>query len=252
MTVPKQLGPIKVAATYELVANQIQRAIHLGLLIPGDRLPPERELAQQLGVARMTVREAIRILAHEGAITVRRGAHGGMWIRAQDVTKRELVQLAADTDRAITDVYEFRELVEGASARLAADRAKPKDVQRLRNLSSSLQKVLAAHLKSPEVSANVQRFLALDSQFHSEIARISGNHFIIEAIERGLAARYAPFGAVFRTLTPRANDGHEELVEAITAGDGARAEKIMRDHVTTAGKALISRLDGHLRGPSSA
>lgn len=252
MSTSKQLGPIKVAATYELVANQIQRAIHLGLLVPGDRLPPERTLAQQLGVARMTVREAIRILAHEGAITVRRGAHGGMWIRAQDVTKRELLQLAADTDRAIADVYEFRELVEPASARLAAERAKPKDVQKLESLSSSLQKVLTAHLKNPTASANVPRFLALDSQFHSEIARISGNHFIIEAIERGLGARYAPFGAVFKTLTPRANDGHEELVEAIGAGDGARAERIMRDHVATAGRALISRLNGHLRDHGGA
>ncbi|MBV8144951.1 MAG: winged helix-turn-helix transcriptional regulator, partial [Gammaproteobacteria bacterium] len=78
MTAAKQLEPIKAVATYELVTNQIQRAVHLGLLVPGDRLPAERALAQQLGVARMTVREAIRVLAHEGLITVRRGAHGGM------------------------------------------------------------------------------------------------------------------------------------------------------------------------------
>src|SRR5262249_4576277 len=96
MSCSKHLEPIMAIETYELVANQIQRAVHLGLLVPGDRLPAERELAQQLGVARMTVREAIRVLAHEGRITVRRGAHGGMWIRAQDVTKRELLQLAAD------------------------------------------------------------------------------------------------------------------------------------------------------------
>src|SRR5262249_54878064 len=162
-----------------------------GLLVPGDRLPAERALAQQLGVARMTVREAIRVLAHEGRITVRRGARGGMWIRAQEVSKRELVQLAADTDRAIGDVYDFREIVEGASARLAAGRARPKDVQKLRKLSAAMEKVLAAHLKNPDVSSLVPRFLALDSQFHREIARISENPFIIEAVERGLAARYA-------------------------------------------------------------
>ena len=160
MSASKHLEPIKAIATYELVANQIQRAVHLGLLVPGDRLPAERALAQQLGVARMTVREAIRVLAHEGRITVRRGAHGGMWIRAQDVTKRELLQLAADTDRAIGDVYEFRELVEGASARLAAERAKPDDVRKLRSLSSSMEKILAAHLKNPAISVNVSRFLA--------------------------------------------------------------------------------------------
>ena len=130
MSTPKHLGPIKAIATYELVANQIQRAVHLGLLVPGDRLPAERALAQQLGVARMTVREAIRVLAHEGRITVRRGAHGGMWIRAQDVTRRELVQLAADTDRGIGDVYDFRRLIEGESARLAAEHCKAKDLRK--------------------------------------------------------------------------------------------------------------------------
>jgi GntR family transcriptional regulator, transcriptional repressor for pyruvate dehydrogenase complex len=252
MTTSKHLAPIKAIATYELVANQIQRAVHLGLLVPGDRLPAERALAQQLGVARMTVREAIRVLAHEGRITVRRGAHGGMWIRPQDVTKRELVQLAADTDRAIGDVYEFREVVEGASARLAAARAKSKDVQKLRNLSSSMETILAAHLKNPEISSNVPRFLALDSQFHSEIARISGNHFIIEAVERGLAARYAPFGAVLRTLTPRANNGHKELVDAIAAGDGARAEKVMHGHVLAARTSIESRLNRHLRAQTGS
>jgi len=247
MSTSKHLSPIKAVAAYELVANQIQRAVHLGLLVPGDRLPAERALAQQLGVARMTVREAIRILAHEGRITVRRGKHGGMWIRAQDVTKRELTQLAADTDRAIGDVYEFRRLIEGASARLAAERANSKDVQRLKALHTSMAKILAAHLKSPNISDNVARFLALDSQFHTEIARISGNQFIMESVERGLAARYAPFGAVLRSLTPAANNGHDLLVAAIAAGDGAQAEKIMHEHVVTARNTINSRLERHLR-----
>jgi DNA-binding FadR family transcriptional regulator len=247
MSASKHLAPIKAIATYELVASQIQRAVHLGLLVPGDRLPPERVLAQQLGVARMTVREAIRTLASDGYITVRRGALGGMWIRAQEVTKRELLRLAADTDRAIGDVYEFRALVEGGSARFAAERAKPDDVRKLRTLSSAMEKILAAHLKNQAMSSHVPRFLALDSQFHSEIARISGNHFIIEAVERGLAARYAPFGAVLRTLTPRANNGHEELADAIEAGDGARAEKVMHGHILAARNSLISILDRPVR-----
>ncbi len=247
MSTSKHLGPIKAVATYELVANQIQRAVHLGLLVPGDRLPAERALAQQLGVARMTVREAIRILAHEGRITVRRGAHGGMWIRQQDVTKGELMQLAADTDRAIGDVYEFRQLIEGASARLAAEHARTRDIQRLRSLSASMAKCLAAHLKHPDILANVSKFLALDSQFHTEIARICGNQFIIESVERGLAARYVPFGAVLRTLTPHANDGHDDLVEAIASGDSARAEKVMHEHVNTARNTILTRLERHIR-----
>lgn len=240
------MSPIRPVAAYELVASQIQRAMHIGLLVPGDQLPNERDLAQQLGVARMTVREAIRLLAREGQVTVRRGARGGTWIRAQDVTKHQLLRLAADTDRAMRDVYEFRELAERASARLAAERAKPRDIQKLRLLSREMTKIIAAHLKHP-VSSQVPAFLALDAQFHTAIARISGNQFICEAIERGLAARHAPLGAVFRALTASANKGHEEVVEAIAAGDSARAESIMSGHVKLAQSDFVSILNRHLR-----
>lgn len=251
MRTSKHLSPIKPVAAYELVANQIQRAVHIGLLVPGDQLPPERALAQQLGVARMTVREAIRVLAHEGRVTVRRGVHGGTWIRAQDVTRRELLHFAADADRAIADVYEFREIAERASARLAAQRATSRDVRKLRQLSGAMKRIIATHMKHP-LPAEVPAFLALDSRFHTEIARISGNHFISEAIERALAARYAPVGAVFRALTADANDGHDEVVDAIAAGDAAGAERIMGAHVLAARKAFVSILNRHTRAAASS
>jgi len=245
----KHLTPIKPIPAYELVARQIQRAVHMGLLVPGDRLPAERDLAEQLGVARMTVREAIRVLAHQGQITVKRGVQGGMWIRTQEVTAGELVRLAADVDRAVDDVYKFREIVERASARLAAERAKAKDVQKLSKLCRSMQEILAAHAKHP-ISSHVPRFLALDSQFHTEIGSLSGNQFIADSVEQALAARYAPFGAVFRALTRDANDGHDELVEAIAAHDGARAEGIMSKHIREAHDSLRSILNRQIKANS--
>jgi GntR family transcriptional repressor for pyruvate dehydrogenase complex len=246
MSKAKQLTPIKPVSTYELITQQILRAIHMGLLVPGDRLPSERALAEQLGVARLTVREAIRVLAHEGRITVRRGVNGGTWIRAQDVNQRELVRLAADVDRAIEDVYEFREVIERAAARLAATHAKHRDVRRLRGLARQMSDVLSSHVKQP-LAAHIPKFLALDSQFHTEIARLSMNQYIADAVERALAARYAPFGAVFRTLTADANDGHDELIDAIATGDGAKAESIMGAHIAEARVALISLLNRHIK-----
>ena len=250
MRTQNHLSPIRPVAAYELVAQQIQRAVHMGLLLPGDRLPPERVLAKQLGVARMTVREAIRVLAHENLVTVRRGVQGGMWIRAQDVSKREIIRLAADTDRAIGDVYEFRETVECASARLAAKRAKPKDIRKLRHFSRAMKKLLASHLVHP-AAPDVPAFLALDSQFHTYIAKVSGNTFICEAVERAIAARYAPFGAVFRVLTADANNDHEEITAAIAAGDGARAARIMSAHVQRAHEGLVSILNRHVRAETA-
>lgn len=246
MSAPKHLTPIKAVAAYELVANQIQRAVQMGLLLPGDKLPPERALAEQLGVARMTVREAIRVLAHEGRITVKRGVRGGTWIRAQDLTRHELARLAADADRSIADVYEFREIIERAAARLAAKRAKAADVRRLKAVTREMESILQVHLKHP-LPSHVPKFLALDSRFHTEIARISGNQFIIEATERALASRYKVIGAVFTALTADANDGHDKIIDAIARGDGAAAERIMRDHVSRSRTQLIARLNRHVR-----
>src|SRR5213592_4815792 len=74
------IGPLDVVrrpASYELVLEQIRRAIQLGRFEGGTRLPSERELAQQFGVSRTTVREAIRVLQGEGLVDVKRGRNGG-------------------------------------------------------------------------------------------------------------------------------------------------------------------------------
>src|SRR5262245_21338895 len=72
-TVGTVLGRIEKPAAYELVVNQLKRAIHLGSYVPGDKLPPERALAEQLGVSRVTTREALRVLQGEGYISVGSG-----------------------------------------------------------------------------------------------------------------------------------------------------------------------------------
>ena len=186
------------------------------------------------------------MLALDGRVTVRRGARGGIRIRAQDVSKRELVRLAAETDRAIEDVYEFREVVERAAARLAAEHAKPKQIRKLRYFARKLTNALMVHFEHP-LASQVVEFLALDSQFHAEIAKLSGKCFICEAVERALAARYARLGAVFRALSAHANDGHEALVGAIAPGQGARAERIMSAHVHCARSKLVSGLSALMR-----
>jgi GntR family transcriptional repressor for pyruvate dehydrogenase complex len=231
-----KLGPIKPVMTYQLVAEQIQRAIQLGLLLPGERLPAERELAQQLRVARMTVREAMRVLEQHGQVRVQRGKYGGVFICSREVDVHELLRLAADTDRATADVWEFREVTERISAGLAAKKATPADVRRLRRLSGEMDALLAAHLRHPE-PWHVPEFLAMDSQFHGEIARVARNPYVAETIERGLSARHTSFGAAFRELSADATRGHEDIVDAIAAHDRGRAEKIMGAHVALAYRA---------------
>jgi GntR family transcriptional repressor for pyruvate dehydrogenase complex len=68
------ITPIEHSSVYELVVEQLRRAIHIGTYLPGDKLPPERELAQRLEVSRASVREAVRMLEGEGYVETRRGA----------------------------------------------------------------------------------------------------------------------------------------------------------------------------------
>src|SRR6056297_555626 len=93
------LDPIHHTATYERVVEQIRRVIYLGRYLPGDKLPPERELAQQLGVSRTTVREAIRMLEGENLIRVKRGATGGIIVAAQGAASgADRVKLTAEQE----------------------------------------------------------------------------------------------------------------------------------------------------------
>ncbi len=81
---------IEPSPVYELVVERIRRAIHIGSYVPGDRLPPERALAEQLGVSRTTVREAIRVLEGEGYVESRRGATGGVILLDRGQTEERL------------------------------------------------------------------------------------------------------------------------------------------------------------------
>src|SRR4051794_32910981 len=96
------LAPLTVPAAYEVVTNRLKRAIHLGTVSPGERLPPERELARRLGVSRVTLREALRVLQADGYIVTRHGAHGG-----PEVTAPPEVLRAALRER----LPEFEELI---------------------------------------------------------------------------------------------------------------------------------------------
>jgi len=120
-------------------------------------------------------------------------------------------------------------------------------VEKLRGLCSRMEEVLTAHLRNPESASFVPRFLAVDTRFHRQLAALSGSDFIVEAVEHGLAARYTPLSTILQRLTPGANRGHEELVNAISSHDGVRAENVMRDHVTAARDQLMFVLDCHLK-----
>ena len=114
----RPLDPVATVPAHELVLAQLRRSIHLGHFGAGDRLPPERELARQLGVSRTTVREAVRVLEGEGPVEINRGSSGGISCGRQSRRPGELRRRL----REFEEIIEFRLAVEPMAARLAAQR----------------------------------------------------------------------------------------------------------------------------------
>ncbi len=229
---------IRPVATYELVVEQVKRAIFLGRFVPGDKLPPERELAAQMLVSRTTIREAMRVLEGEGLIQVKRGATGGLIVRAQSGLRPGEIESYMETQREMLDmIYEYRIANECMAARLAATRRTKEQLRRL----SAAMKAMGQLCETPEMRekvANIARFRALDSDFHLVLAEAAGNPLIGKAVEDGRTAMFLPIGKVFKKLEDSANEHHKEIFAAVSDGDPDRAAEAMRRHIVTSRESL--------------
>ena len=128
----------RVRKSYEQVADQLRSLIVTGRLPQGGRLPPETQLARELGVSRATVREALRLLAAQGLVRTAKGQTGGSYVTLPTVDhiseslSSNITLLADARDLTLEELIEVRELLEVPAARLAARRRREGDVERLR------------------------------------------------------------------------------------------------------------------------
>jgi GntR family transcriptional regulator, transcriptional repressor for pyruvate dehydrogenase complex len=231
------MAAIRTPASYELVVDQIRRAIQIGRFLPGEKLPTERELAGQLGVSRTTVREAMRVLQGEGLIETRRGRAGGAVVIAADGTPAERRQLLRRRLAELENVFDYRLAVEPAAARLAAQRRTKTDLARLRDAMDELSALAAGAGDDSEISPP-SRFFATDAGFHHRIALASRNPLLAEAVDDARAAMFLPIGGVFTQLHPSANELHAEILAAIEGQDGEAAERAMAQHIGMTRDAL--------------
>lgn len=221
------IQPVEPAAAYELVVAQIRRAIHIGKYIPGDKLPAERLLAQQLGVSRTTVREAIRVLEGEGYIESRRGAGGGIVILHQGQTEERMKPIVKERLPEFEELLDFRVTIEGAAAALAAQRRTKQDLATLTRAFEIMEQ--------DEGSA---RFRAADSAFHLGIADAARNRFMRKAIEDARAAMWMPIDSVITRVLPSAHAHHRQILDAIRANNPRAAERAVAAHIETVRRDL--------------
>jgi DNA-binding FadR family transcriptional regulator len=216
--------PVAARNTFEEAIERLAHAIKLGVVPPGERFPSERVLAPQLGISRVTLREALRALEQAGYIELRRGRNGGAY-----VTQRESGSASARTAKrairemgdSLFDRLQFRRALEPGAAQLAAERAEEVDTSHL----TSLTEDAAVAVKGD--------YRARDLRLHLAIAELTGSGALLDAIAKvqtQLTDLLGAFPIVVASLR-HSDQQHVAIVRAIQAGKGARARQQMEAHV---------------------
>lgn len=218
-----------------LVADQIKDWVVERDLKSGARLPNEAEMIAQFGVSKGTVREAMRILEAQGLIVTRTGPGGGSFVGK--VTAERANSLLANyfyfQELTVSDIYQLRKLLEPELAATLAGRLTEDQLARLQDLATRYD----APAASPEEERD-QHIMSL--RFHSQLAEYGDNPLL--AFMVAFMARILTDLTVYRRLYEPHNEelwlkgrkSQVDLVEALRAGDGAAARRIMRDHMERA------------------
>jgi GntR family transcriptional repressor for pyruvate dehydrogenase complex len=234
--VKTRLQPIRSMRLSEIAVDQITALIEEGRLAVGDQLPCERELMQQLGVSRSSVREALRVLESQGLIEVRpgKGAFVVRTVSQGDVLPGLLAWFDEHRDEVL-DVIEVREMLESHAGNLAAQRASPEMVARLQDIVAEMRSYLEQGALLEVTNA--------DRKFHRLLYEASGNQFLGMLGDSIVATLFGPRHTILR-IPGRAEQSvaeHEAIVEGIAAGDPDRTCEAIRRHVSGVREALLAR-----------
>lgn len=221
---------VKQNKAYQDVVEQIQEAIIDGTLKPGSQLPAERELKEQFGISRGTLREALRVLEQKGMIEIRTGVSGGSIIRELNSEKlsENLGILIRNRSVSLRDLAEFRVGMEGDVAALAAERID--EAGRL--LLEQLLAEACRYLK--EGKKGWDDFIRTDEEIHLAIARMSGNQLfisVLESVYKNIHIYYENYLPWSKSLLEENRNDLKEIVAAVSSGDSQKAREMALGHV---------------------
>ena len=233
--------PIKPKKVSTQIAEQIRTSILAGEFAPGDKLPPERELAEMFGVSRPSVREALNVLASSGLVMSYQG--GGTVVKSLVDSSSanplsELIRL--QKDRAL-DVIEVRKCMESWTSWYAAERALPDDIRRMEDIIAGMKQNLI--LKQPSED--------LDANLHIIIARATHNvvwlHLMQNLFDAMKEFQQSVWRAVYLTIEDHQLlfEHHNTIVQAIKAKDPLAARDAMVNHLTFAEGRSSSYVSQH-------
>lgn len=225
---------VKTNRVYQEVVDQVQEAILNGELVPGEKLPPERELKEQFGISRGALREALRVLEQKGLIDIQLGAGGGAVVReiTAELVTDSLSLLLRNHQVPVDHLQEFRMDIEANIARLAAERASAKDVDALRDILLDAKACL-------DEQKGWEAYVDADALLHMALAGITGNTvyaFIQRAIHENINTYYAEHLERDEGKLRKHYQDLHALVEAIAHRDGEMAYRTMQEHLGRLGQ----------------
>ncbi|MCA1990365.1 MAG: FadR family transcriptional regulator [Desulfarculus sp.] len=215
-----KFSAIKRKKAYEQVAQTIRRQVLSGQLSLGERLPSERDLAEQFGVSRVVVREAIRTLEMSGILRVQKGAGGGTFVAAAYAKPLSgaITNLLEGGTISLDHLFELRLMLEPPAAAQVAGRAGPEQV-------AELEEILA---QAEQVVDDSETLREINLEFHRRLAVMTGNPLLAALCETVLQLLVDSLRGNLSIETSRSvQEFHRRIVEAIRAGDPGLARQLI-------------------------
>jgi GntR family transcriptional repressor for pyruvate dehydrogenase complex len=211
----------------EAIVEQIRGLIRTEQLKPGDRLPSERDLGERMGVSRVTIREAMRVLEAGGLIEIRVGARGGAIVTSPSSTKlgTGLADLISLSPLTAAEVTEARQIFELGIIPLVVERATDDDIAELRQMVAEHQSALK----------NGEYGMALSAAFHVRFGACTHNaavEMLVHSFHGPLLMSLREAQVAAPLMGHRGTNEHRDLVEAVARRDVQQAEEIMRTHLS--------------------
>ena len=225
---PSYLKSLKKESVVQSVINRLTDAMRSGELKPGDKIPTEPELSDMLGIARSSVREAIKILTYLGVLESKRSEGTFVCTGYSESMIDPMVYGIILNQDSFENLMELREMTEAGMMRLAIEHHDEEELHELEGLIKEMEKAL----EDPE--KRVEKFFDVDNRFHDKIAEM-GKNPMADKVNR--VVRTLTYAVRFNTVSEMINSGktkelvdaHRQLLEAIREGDKHNLSGKVRD-----------------------
>ncbi len=211
--------PVRPPTTFEETVERLGTAIRLGLLAPGAKLPPERELAAELHISRSTLREALTTLTQSGLLVAQRGRGGGTFVVEEPPLAGGEPEPLGE---AAWSILEHRIAIETGSTLLASERGEPRDFDRLEDLVERMGE-----------ADDFEEYRRADIRFHIAVAESARSPRLVTEMTEVQGAMSGLIGLIphpTQVLT-HSNEQHRTLAGLLRERDSTRAVGLMREHI---------------------